>query len=53
MIGTPIFVREVLQLGFGAFAVVEAFRAGGMLIGLSHRGMISLAAESKLPVTAD
>ncbi|MEE9162801.1 MAG: MFS transporter [Candidatus Neomarinimicrobiota bacterium] len=33
VIGTPIFVREVLQLDFRAFATVEAFMAAGMLIG--------------------
>jgi MFS family permease len=33
IIGMPIFVREVLQLGFGAFAIIEAFMAGGMLLG--------------------
>ncbi len=33
IVGTPIFVREVLLLDFRAFAVIEAFMAGGMLIG--------------------
>jgi hypothetical protein len=33
IIGMPIFVREVLQLGFSAFAIIEAFMAGGMLLG--------------------
>lgn len=33
MIGTPIFVREVLQMKFGAYATIEAFMAGGMIIG--------------------
>ena len=33
MIGTPIFVREVLNLEFSAFATVEAFMASGMIIG--------------------
>ncbi|UCH61616.1 MAG: MFS transporter [Fidelibacterota bacterium] len=33
IIGTPIFVREVLVLDFRAFAIIEAFMAGGMLIG--------------------
>lgn len=33
IIGMPIFVREVLQLDFSAFAIIEAFMAGGMLIG--------------------
>ena len=33
IVGTPIFVREVLLLDFKAFAVIEAFMAGGMLIG--------------------
>ncbi|MFQ6674723.1 MAG: MFS transporter [Fidelibacterota bacterium] len=33
MIGTPIFVREVLRLNFAAFATVEAYMAAGMLAG--------------------
>lgn len=33
IIGMPVFVREVLRLDFGAFAIIEAFMAGGMLIG--------------------
>ena len=33
LIGTPIFVREVLGLGFGPFAVIEAHMAAGMLVG--------------------
>ncbi|MFQ6615387.1 MAG: MFS transporter [Fidelibacterota bacterium] len=33
MIGTPIFVREVLRMDFVAFATIEAFMAAGMLIG--------------------
>ncbi|MCH8067926.1 MAG: MFS transporter [Candidatus Marinimicrobia bacterium] len=33
MIGTPIFVREVLQMKFAAYATIEAFMAGGMIIG--------------------
>jgi len=33
MIGTPIFIRDVLQLKFSAYATVEAFMAGGMLLG--------------------
>ena len=33
MIGTPIFVRDVLQLEFVAYATVEAFMAAGMLLG--------------------
>lgn len=33
MIGTPIFIREVLRLDFIAYATVEAFMAGGMLLG--------------------
>ncbi|MFQ6673659.1 MAG: MFS transporter [Fidelibacterota bacterium] len=33
IIGTPIFIREVLHLKFEAYATVEAFMAGGMLIG--------------------
>ena len=33
IIGMPIFVREVLELDFRAFAIIEAFMAGGMLAG--------------------
>jgi len=33
MVGTPIFVREVLKLDFGAYAVIEAHMAAGMLAG--------------------
>ncbi len=33
IIGTPIFVREVLEMDFKAFAIIEACMAGGMLIG--------------------
>ena len=33
MVGTPIFVREVLNLDFGAYAMIEAHMAGGMLAG--------------------
>ncbi|MCK4577792.1 MAG: MFS transporter, partial [Candidatus Marinimicrobia bacterium] len=33
IIGMPIFVREVLEMGFQAFAVIEALMAAGMLIG--------------------
>ncbi|UCH10407.1 MAG: MFS transporter [Fidelibacterota bacterium] len=33
IIGMPIFVREVLELEFRAFAIIEAFMAGGMLVG--------------------
>ena len=33
IVGIPIFVREVLLLNFKAFAVIEAFMAGGMLTG--------------------
>ena len=33
IIGMPIFVREVLELDFRAFAIIEAFMAGGMLLG--------------------
>ena len=33
MIGTPIFVREVLLMKFVAYATIEAFMAGGMIIG--------------------
>ncbi|MCH7858730.1 MAG: MFS transporter [Candidatus Marinimicrobia bacterium] len=33
VVGMPIFVREVLALGFRAFALIEALMAGGMLLG--------------------
>ncbi|HIC51064.1 MAG TPA: MFS transporter [Candidatus Marinimicrobia bacterium] len=33
MVGMPIFVREVLKLDFGAYAMIEAHMAGGMLAG--------------------
>ena len=33
VLGIPIFVREVLQLDFAAYAAIEAFMAGGMLTG--------------------
>jgi len=33
IVGMPIFVREVLEMGFGAFAAIEALMAAGMLIG--------------------
>jgi len=33
IIGMPIFVREVLRMDFAAFAIIEAFMAGGMLLG--------------------
>ena len=33
MVGSPIFVREVLNLDFGAYAMIEAHMAGGMLAG--------------------
>ncbi len=33
IVGMPIFVREVLELDFKAFATIEACMAGGMLVG--------------------
>ncbi|MFQ6609066.1 MAG: MFS transporter, partial [Fidelibacterota bacterium] len=33
IVGTPIFVREVLKRDFSAYAIVEAHMAAGMLIG--------------------
>ena len=33
VLGIPIFVREVLQLEFAAYAAIEAFMAAGMLTG--------------------
>lgn len=33
MIGTPIFVRDVLHLGPSAYAIIEAGYAGGIIIG--------------------
>lgn len=33
MIGTPIFVRDVLNLGPSAYAIIEAGYAGGIIIG--------------------